>query len=269
MEEGVYLVNQQSEIQYLNPVVEREFGPVDGRKCYEYFHDFSQACTWCRNGEDPARKPVRREWQSLKTRKTYELFVTPIPGENGAPCRLGIFHDITEYKRVEDDLRNSESRYRTLVETMTDGLLIQDEAGQVIYANDRLCEILGFARDQIVGRPAIEFLDPVGIQVYREQMVRRRRGEAGSYELSWLRKDGQIVFALVSPRPFLDEKGEYKGSFGVITDITERKRMEMSLRESEKQIRSLSLQSFSTLRRRRGGGFPKSCMTSWGRPLPF
>lgn len=241
MEEGVYVVNQQFEIQYLNPVVEREFGPVDGRKCHEYFHDLSHACSWCQNGEECARRPVRREWRSSKMRKTYELFVTPILGENGALCRLGVFRDITEYRRVEDDLRYSESRYRTLVETMTDGLLIQDEASQVIYANDRLCEILGYTRDEIVGRPAIDFLDPAGIQVYQEQMVRRRRGEAESYELSLLRKGGQRVVALVSPRPFLDEKGQFKGSFGVITDITERKRMETSLRESEKQIRSLSL----------------------------
>ncbi|MGE5842026.1 MAG: PAS domain S-box protein, partial [Deltaproteobacteria bacterium] len=221
--------------------VEREFGPVAGRKCHEYFHDFYQACSWCQSGENPVPKPARREWHSSKTRKTYELSVTPIFGQNGSLCRLGIFHDVTEYKKVEEDLRYSEGRYRTLVETMTDGLLIQDEAGRVTYANHRLCEILGYTRDEIVGRPVIDFLDPAGIQVYQEQMVRRRKGTAESYELSLLRRNGQRVFALVSPKPFLDETGQFKGSFGVITDITERKRMEMSLRESEKQIRSLSL----------------------------
>jgi PAS domain S-box-containing protein len=241
MEEGVYVVNQQFEIQYLNPVVEREFGPVGGRKCHEYFHNFSLACSWCEKTKDMACTAVRREWNSSKTSKTYELFVTPIPGENGALCRLGIFHDITEYRKVEDDLRRSESRYRTLVETMTDGLLIQDETGRVVYMNDRGCEILGYTRDEIVGRPVVDFLDPAGLQVYREQMVRRRRGEAESYELSLLRKDGKKVIVLVSPRPILDEKGQFKGSFGVFTDITERKRMEMSLRESEKQIRLLSI----------------------------
>ncbi len=241
MEEGVYLVNQLSEILYLNPVVEREFGSVNGRKCHEYFHDFSQACSWCQIGEDPARKPVRREWHSSKTRKTYELFVTSLPGEDGALRRLGIFRDITEHRKVEDALRYSESRYRTLVETMTDGLLVQDEAGHVIYMNDRACEILGYTRDEIVGGPVTHFLDPAGIKVYQEEMVRRRRGEAGSYELPCLRKDGQRVITLVSPKPFFDDHGQFKGSFGVFTDITERKRMEMSLRESEEQIRSLSL----------------------------
>jgi PAS domain S-box-containing protein len=143
--------------------------------------------------------------------------------------------------RVENNLRFSESRYRTLVETMTDGLVILDEAGRLIYSNDKACEILGYPRDEIVGRFATDFLAPDSKQVFQEQMVRRRRGEAASYELSLLRKDEQRVFALVSPKPFLDAKGQFKGSFGVITDITERKRMEMSLRESEKQVRSLSL----------------------------
>ncbi len=84
MEEGVYVVNQQSEILYLNPVVEREFGPVAGRKCYEYFQGLSQACSCCQDAEVPARQRVRREWHSSKTRKTYELFVSPVLADNGA-----------------------------------------------------------------------------------------------------------------------------------------------------------------------------------------
>ncbi|MGE5840725.1 MAG: PAS domain S-box protein, partial [Deltaproteobacteria bacterium] len=241
MQEGVYVVNQQSEILYLNRVIEREFGPVAGRKCYEYFHDLSQACSCCQDGEVSARQRIRREWHSSKTAKTYELSVSSILADNGVFCRLGVFRDITEYMRVEGDLLFSEIRYRTLVETMTDGLVILDDAGRLIYTNDKASEILGYRKDEIIGRLAIDFLDPPSKQVYQEQMVRRRRGEAGSYELSWFKKDGQRVFVLVSPRPLFDEKGQFKGSFGVITDITERKRMEMSLRESEKQIRSLSL----------------------------
>ena len=73
-------------------------------------------------------------------------------------------------------------------------------------------------------------------------MTRRRRGERESYELSWLRKDGQTIFTLVSPKPIFDERGQFKGSFAVITGITERKQAEEALKESEKQLRSLSSQ---------------------------
>ena len=107
MEEGVYVVDQHFAIVYLNPVVEREFGPVAGRKCHEYFHDCSQACLYCQGAEITAGQPLRRQWHSSKTCKTYELSVSPMPGDNGAFGRLGVFRDITEYMRVEGDLRFS------------------------------------------------------------------------------------------------------------------------------------------------------------------
>lgn len=242
MEEGVYVVNQQFDLVYLNPVVEREFGPIAGRKCYEYFHELSQTCPCCQDGKLPVGQPVHRQWHSSKTRKSYELSISPIPGDDSAIWKLGVFRDITAYLMVESDLLFNRIRYRTLIETMTDGLLIQDEDCRVTYANDKACAFLGYDRDEIIGRPSVDFLDLPGRQVYQEEMVRRRTGETGSYELSWLRKDGQRVFAIVSARTLFDEKGQFKGSFAVVTDITELKRKETSLMESEKQIRSLSLQ---------------------------
>ena len=60
--------------------------------------------------------------------------------------------------------------------------------------------------------------------------------------MSWLRKDGQPIFTLVSSQPIFDEQGQFKGSFGILTGITERKRAEEALRQSEKQLRHLSTQ---------------------------
>ena len=77
---------------------------------------------------------------------------------------------------------------------MTDGLLVQDEAGQVIYMNDRACEILGYTRDEIVGRPVTYFLDPAGIKVYQEQMVRRKGGFEADCEGKTSREIGDLLF---------------------------------------------------------------------------
>jgi PAS domain S-box-containing protein len=242
MTDGVYIVNQQYEILYTNPVIEKEFGPVKGRKCHEYFYELSTACTWCKAEGVFAGNVVRWEWYAPKTGKTYDLFDAPMVGPDGTRCKLQFRRDISGRKRVEKALRRSEKRYRLLVDTMNEGLGVQNERGEWIYVNDRFSEMLGYFRDEMIGRPVTDFLSENDRITYKEQVGRRRRGERESYGLSWLKKDGQMIFARVSPKAIFDESGQFKGSFAVITDITERKRAEEALKESEKQLRYLSSQ---------------------------
>lgn len=242
MDDGVYIVNQQNEILYANPVIEKELGPMKGRKCHDYLHDRPEVCSWCKNKEVFAGKTVRWEWFSVKSGKTYDLFDTPITGPDGTLCKLQIARNITDRKRAEKALRQSEKRYRLLIDTMNEGLGVQNEHGEWVYVNDRFCEMLGYSRDEMIGRPVTDFLSENDRMTYKEQVARRRRGERESYGLSWLKKDGQMIFARVSPKAIFDERGQFKGSFAVVTDITERKRAEEALKESEKQLRHLSSQ---------------------------
>ncbi len=242
MTDGVYIVNQQYEILYTNPVIEKEFGPVKERKCHEYFYELPTACSWCKAKDVFAGKVVRWEWYALKTGKTYDLFDAPMMGPDGTRCKLQFRRDISDRKRAEKALRQSEKRYRLLVETMNEGLGVQNEHGEWIYVNDRFGEMLGYSRDEMIGRPVTDFVTPNDLVIYTEQVARRRKGERESYGLSWLKKDGQMIFTRVSPKAIFDERGQYKGSFAVVTDITERKRAEEALRESEKQLRHLSSQ---------------------------
>jgi two-component system, NarL family, sensor histidine kinase UhpB len=242
MNDGVYIVNAQYDMVYANPVIEREYGPITGRKCYEYLRDRQQVCEGCKHEEVLAGMTVRREWGSLKTGRTYDILGTPFLGPDGAPCELGIIRDISDRTRAERALRESEEQHRMLVETMNDGLGVQDENGIWTYANNRFCEMLGYSREEMIGRPLTDFLSQTDLDTYRRQMAGRMKGERGFYEMSWLRKDGQIIFTLVSSQPIFDEQGQFKGSFGIITGITERKRAEEALRQSETQLRHLSTQ---------------------------
>lgn len=139
-------------------------------------------------------------------------------------------------------LQQSEERYRMLVETMNDGLGVQNEKGLWIYVNDRLCEMLEYSRAEMIGRPVTDFLSQTDQNIYKEQMARRTRGEREFYELAWLKKDGQAIFTLVSPKAIFDERDQFKGSFAVVTGITDLKRAEEALKGSEKQLRDLSSQ---------------------------
>jgi PAS domain S-box-containing protein len=242
MSDGVYIVNQQCDMVYANPVIEREYGPIEERKCHEYLLDQPGVCDWCKKEEVLAGETVRREWYSPKTDKTYDILDTPFVGPDGVPCKLAIIRDISDRTRAERALRESEERHRMLVESMNDGLGVQDENGVWTYVNNRFAEMLGYSRDEMIGRPLTDFLNQADLDTYRRQMAGRTKGESGFYEMSWLRKDGHAIFTLVSSRPIFDEQGQFRGSFGVLTGITERKRAEEALRESETQLRHLSTQ---------------------------
>ncbi len=107
MEDGVYIVNQQYDIEYANPQLIKDFGPFDGAKCYKYFHDRQEVCPWCNNQEVFKGKTVRWEWFSPKSQKTYDLIDTPLKNLDGSISKLEIFRDITEIKRTEGQIKAS------------------------------------------------------------------------------------------------------------------------------------------------------------------
>ena len=134
--------------------------------------------------------------------------------------------------RAEGALRHSEERYRMLVETMSDGLGVQDGNGLVTYVNDKLLEMSGFSLDEMIGRPTTDFFDERNKQVLKEQVARRKKGDRGRYEIEWTAKDGRKIPTIMSPQPIFDAGGHFQGSFAVITDITERKQAEEALRKA-------------------------------------
>jgi len=149
------------------------------------------------------------------------------------------YRDITDRVKAEEALRHSEERFRTLVETMRVGLSAIDENGVITYANERLSEIWGYPMEEIIGHSTLEFLDEENLKILQGQLAKRRKGESGSYEIAWRRKDGQNIHTILSPTPLFDANGRYTGSYGFITDITERKLMEEQLQKSETLHRSL------------------------------
>jgi PAS domain S-box-containing protein len=107
MEDGVYIVNQQYDIEYVNSLLMKEFGQPGKKKCYEYFHDRKEVCPWCQSKDVFAGKTVRWEWHSFKNQKTYDLIDTPLKKPDGSISKLEIFRDITERKKAEEKIKAS------------------------------------------------------------------------------------------------------------------------------------------------------------------
>jgi hypothetical protein len=102
MEDGVYIVNQQHGIEYVNPALEAQFGAVEGRRCYDYLNNGHEVCPWCKDEVVYLEgKTVRWEWHSEKNGKTYDLIDTPLRNADGSISKLVVFRDITERKKLD------------------------------------------------------------------------------------------------------------------------------------------------------------------------
>jgi PAS domain S-box-containing protein len=150
--------------------------------------------------------------------------------------------DITERKQAEDALREGEERFHRVVETMKVGLGTIDKNGVLTYVNEYLAKMLGYSIDEMIGRATLDFYYDEEMRKAQEEIFKKRRAgmrDPTPYEVTWRRKDGQKVYAILSPTPMCDADGHYTGSFAIHTDITEHKRMEETLRESEEKYRAM------------------------------
>ncbi|MCK5246446.1 PAS domain S-box protein, partial [Candidatus Bipolaricaulota bacterium] len=131
----------------------------------------------------------------------------------------------------------SQHLYQELVETMRDGLAIQDEHGILQYANEQYCQIMGRSRDELIGIATDQFMTSESKAQFAQQMLHRREGTASSYELSFVRPDGAEVSTLVSPQPIVDARGVFRGSFATVSEITSMKEIERQLQAEKEQAR--------------------------------
>jgi two-component system, cell cycle sensor histidine kinase and response regulator CckA len=133
--DGVYIVDKQCNIEYINPVIERQFGSIGDRKCYQYFHERSEVCPWCKNDEVFAGKSVRWEWYSPKTDRHYDLFDMPYKNIDGSISKFEIFYDITESKQAEDALRERQHLNKLLLDSLPHPAMLITKDRKVIAAN--------------------------------------------------------------------------------------------------------------------------------------
>jgi PAS domain S-box-containing protein len=141
---------------------------------------------------------------------------------------------------AENALRRSENRYRTLVETMTQGVAVTDEKFALRYANPRFCAMLAYGEAEIIGRPLTDFIDPSSVTQLVKQLARLRLGECEPFEIVCVKKGGGKLVVLFSPNRVTDGQGQFSGSFAVVTDLTSLITSASSLRKSEAELRALS-----------------------------
>ena len=168
------------------------------------------------------------------------LTANVVRGAQGEPryC-IGMVEDITEQKHAEAALRVSQELNRRIVEAAAEGIWAIDANERTVFVNRRMCEMLGYSEEELRAHPARDFMPGSSTREFDIHMRRRRAGKVGTRETVFRRKDGSELWVSISGAPLQDRDGRFEGSFGMFTDITDRRRTENALRESEERFRTV------------------------------
>jgi PAS domain S-box-containing protein len=172
-------------------------------------------------------------------KRRFHNVVAPIREDGRIKGILGVNLDITEQEEQARALRESEERYRRMLDTANEGVWSMDAEHRTTSVNQAMAAMLGYEPDEMLGRKVEEFFLPEEMRDHGRRMAARRKGLADRYERRFRRKDGSVLLTLVSAIPLRDDAGNFAGSFAMFTDITENRRAERALRESEERFRSL------------------------------
>ena len=161
-----------------------------------------------------------------------EAAVLPLRNHEGEVIGFrGVGRDVTKRRQAEEALRQSEERYRTILEEMEDDYFEVDLAGNFTFVNDSLCRTLGYSRRELIGmnyRTYTAAKDREGVYRAFNNVYRTGRPVKG-FSRELIRKDGRTGFHELSAFPVRNQQGEIMGFRGVGRDITERRAVEQQL----------------------------------------
>lgn len=150
--------------------------------------------------------------------------------KTGLPVGMfGTTQDISDRVKAAESLRKSEERHRQIVETAQEGIWVLDENNCTIFINKKMCDILGYSQEEMMGRKNYDFKDEEGKIKAMEDIERRKKGVAETLLSKFISKTGQEIWTSVSTNPIFDDAGKYIGALGMFTDITYKKKADEAL----------------------------------------
>jgi len=232
--EGIVIIDSKLRITYVNQKLIDKAGYTQEEVIGRLWWDFTDE-------EGKAIAKLHMDKRQLGIDETYELTLIR---KDGSPFRvlvssksiidkdgrfsgsLSMLTDITERKKAEEKLRESEEKYRNIVETANEGIIIIDDKATITFANHKMTDIFGYDVEEGIGRSLWDFISDENRVIVEKNMEKWVYGIIETYELKLTCKDGSSVWVLINSKPLFDKNGEYIGVMSMLTDITERKKAE-------------------------------------------
>ena len=169
-------------------------------------------------------------------------YVYPVKDDAGRVEEVVLVHnDVTEQRAAEEALRLSERRLRSLVEQSAAGIAQTDLTGRIQFANDRYCQIVGYTREEVLRLRVHDLTHPDDLDETTALVAGgAATGDEYAMEKRYVRKDGTVVWVAVSASVIKDGAGRPESIMGVVVDVSDRRRAEEAVAESEARFRQLA-----------------------------
>ena len=215
---------------------------VVGKKCYDVFSSSKCHTSGCYltqifggekhiEGDD---KKERKDGTRIPCIVTTTPFLTPNSELIGI---VQDFKDITEREKAEKEIKEAKDFLENIFKTTADGILVADDGGFISMTNEATEKMLGYSQGELIGKGA-DVLSPKGkeyLENARKYLKKlSEEGVVSSFVFTWSKKDGNLIDVEVNAALLTDSNNNIKGSVAILRDITERKRMEKKLLQSEK-----------------------------------
>jgi PAS domain S-box-containing protein len=212
-----YSLDELKQLKYID-LIEPKYKQIVKRNYFRQYLERSELSTT----EYPIRTKLGEiKWFNQNTRLIIE--------NNEIKGFYVIARDTTERRKVEEALRESEEKFRVLIETSIEGILVADVNEKNSLANHRMAEMTGYSVNELMNMNFQQLIPGDELVNHALKIECRKKGDSEIYERKLLRKDGTIIWTLVSAAPIFSKIGTYTGSFGMFTDITKQKQAEREL----------------------------------------
>ena len=162
-----------------------------------------------------------------------ELSIAALKNDDGH-FFSAFLRDITQQKKAQEAIRESEEKYRGMIENMELGLLEVDTNHVIVRPYQHFCNMIGYSPKELIGKNALDlFVSEEYLEIMKRHDSIREQGQSSIYEVQLRRKDGSKMWALISGAPIKDNAGKITGSIGVHYDLTARKQLETELAEAK------------------------------------
>ncbi|TAN98812.1 MAG: PAS domain S-box protein [Phormidium sp. SL48-SHIP] len=169
----------------------------------------------------------------------FETILFPVIQEKEIINMWSIATDITTKKRQEIQLKQSEERYRQIIETTLEGVWCLDAQGRTELVNEQMAQMLGYSISEMLGKPLLDFASRDKHPEIEQKLKERQSGICEQHLFKFQHKDGSDVWVLVSTTPIHNAQGQYEGSIGLLTNITDMVQMQEALMVSELQLEGI------------------------------
>jgi len=233
----IYICSNDYKVEFMNErFIQRTGSNPIGQECYKALHNLDSICPWCVNEKVFQGETVRWEVLSPKDKRWYYIINTPIHHPEGRISKMAMIQDITERKKIEEALRESEKRYHTLFEESRDAIYITTREGSFVDLNPAGLNLFGFTKQEMVGVNIREiYVHASDRQRFRQEI--EQKGSVRDYEVKFRKRDGTEMDCLLTATVKRADDGSILGYQGIIRDNTERKKAEEEIKRLNEDLR--------------------------------